>query len=282
MTYAAIGYYSLGDQQAVVAGPINGIATLRADVQRSAASAADVYGANMSYDRGAFRELLRRFKEDPEGMSETQLEPDQVRNFVVGVISETAAAVARAEQLSQLRVRGPIQQEENRRGQAELIGAARIMLDSCNTMLAAAGPIRGNPMGGLVGLGEPISAGVLITIAVVAVIVGVAAVAAIALCYDSFQRMIQARATAQRICQEAEGGCTAEQYSQIVSQLRLGPFDQLARGGEAAITRAGTGAATAIILAGAGVVTLGGLYFLFGTDAGRRTLEGFRRERSKS
>lgn len=273
MSYA-IGYYSLG-QEVSEAGPINGIATLRADIQRSAASAAEVYGADLSYDRGAFRELLRRFKEDPDGMTGTRLDPPQVQNFVVGVISECASAVARAEQLAHLPVRGPAQQEENRRGQAELVGSARIMLDACNTMLASATPIRD----GASGLGLVITTGTLIAIAVVSIIVGVAAVAAITYCYDAMQRMIQARATADRICEDAEGGCSAEQYAEIVRRLQLGPFDRLARGGEAAVGRAGTGVATGIVIASVGAVLLGGAYFLFGTEQGRRTLAGMKKGR---
>lgn len=262
-----LAYAGLG-QTTVVAGRVNGVSTLRQDVQISAQNASRVYGTDLTYDKGAFRSLLRRFKDDPAGMEGTRLEPAQVRNFVIGVVSECAAAVARAEQLAELRVAGPMQQAENHRAQAELVGAGRLMLDSCNTMLRSVVPVER----GASGLGvAPIVVG---AIAVVAVIVGIAAVAAIALVADSMNRMIQARATAQRICQEAEGGCTAEQYADIVAQLRLGPFDQLARGGEVALRSAGAGAATTMVLVGGGVLAIGGLWFLFGTKAGRKTLEG--------
>jgi len=279
MSYA-LGYSGLGQQRAVVAGPINGIATLRRDVQISARNAAQVYGSELQYDSQAFRALLRQFKDNPEGMTGTRLEPAQVRNFVIGVITECVSAVAAAEQLAALRTHGPAQRAENHRGQGELIGAARIMLDGCNTMLQQVVPVRGATPGAASGLGA-LPVAVIVAVAVVAVIVGIAAVITIALVADAMNRMIQARATARRICEEAEGGCTAEQYADIVAQLQVGPFDSLARGGAAALAQTGAGVATTMVIVGAGALALGGLWFLFGTQAGQRTLAGMRGARKR-
>jgi hypothetical protein len=82
------------------------------------------------------------------------------------------------------------------------------------------------------------------------------------------------------VCEEAEGGCTAEQYAAIVQQLQLGPFDRLAEGGGSALESAGIGIGTTVVVVGAGAAVLGGLWFLFGTAAGQRTLAGMRRKGS--
>jgi hypothetical protein len=200
------------------------------------------------------------------------MSPGQTRNFVIGVVVEATASVARAEQLAQLSVAGDVQREENHRTQAELIGSARILLDATNQFLSVVRPVGG----GSAGLGEPLTATAMVIIAVAVIIVGSIALTLLALCYDATMRNIRARGSADRICERAEGGCTAEQYSRIVRELGVGPLDRLAEGAAAATEEVGGKVALTVTLVGAGIVGLGALWFLFGTAAGQRTLKGIK------
>lgn len=262
----------------VVAGPINGVLTLRVDVRQSAEAVVRAYGAaDVSYDASDYNRLLREAKDNPEALTNSQIPGARLRNFVFGVMADVSSAVARAQQLADLTVTTEAQRAENHRAQAELVGAARIMLDSANGVLRGVVPVRN----GSAGLGNPIAVGAVIAAAaMVYAVVGVTAVAMIALVYDSKQRMAHARRSAAEIC-ERQGGCTSEQYTEIVRSLQLGPLDRLAAGGEAALQSGGIGVGLTVAMVGLGAVVLGGAYFLFGTEAGRRTLQGIREEGSR-
>lgn len=265
-------YRSALGQVASAAGPINGVATLKYDVQRSAAAVVEVYGSQLSLDKSDYVSLLRQAKNDPSALTNRQMAPERTRNFILGVMGDVASAAARAEQLSLLRVTTAQQRAENHAAQAELVGAARIMLDAANTALRNATPVRN----GASGLGAaPLVVGVIVAIAVVYIILGATVVAAIALCYDARERMTHARAAAERACSQ-QGGCTPEQYAEIVRQMQLGPLDALARGGESALSSVGEGIGTTVILVGAAAVGVGALWFLFGTRTGRKTISGFK------
>ena len=273
MTYSLQGLGTAGS----VAGPINGVATLAYDIKRSAESAVAAFGSEVSFDRGDYQRLLRQAKNDPSSIQDQQVPTARLRNFVYGVIGDVASAVARAQQLAQIQVSGDPARAENHRIQAELIGAGRLMLDSANTAIRNVTPVPA----GTSGLGNPlVVVGVIAAAALVYAIVGVSVVAAIALCYDSQQRMVSARASADRAC-EAQGGCDAAEYTRIVQRLQLGPLDTLAGGGGAALAAAGMAPLTIALVVGGSAVGLGALWFLFGTAAGRRTLKGLREETKK-
>jgi hypothetical protein len=274
MSYAPLGYYGLGDT-ASAAGQINGVATLRVDIQRTAANVVEAWGSEVSFDRGDYEAFLAQAKNDPGSLQNQQIPSARMRNFVYGIVGDVASAVARAEQVSRIQVSTPAERAENHRVQAELVGAARIMLDAANTALRNVVQVRNGASG--LGAGPLIPVVLIAAAAVVYLVVGITVVAAVALCYDANRRARDARAAADRAC-EAQGGCTAEEYAEIVQGMSLGPLDTLAGGGAAAIQAVGLGTAATVAIVGVSAVALGALYFLFGTEAGRRTLKGAREE----
>lgn len=267
-----MNYRSALGQLSSVAGPINGVATLKYDVQRSAAAVVEAYGSQFAFDKSDYVALLRQAKSNPSALTNSRLAPTRTRNFILGVVGDVASAVARAEQLSLLPVATAAQRADNHAAQAELVGAGRIMLDAANTALRNATPVHN----GTAGLGAaPLVVGIIIAVAVVYIVLGVTVVAAIALCYDARERMVHAREAAERACAQ-QGGCTPEQYTEIVRQMQLGPLDTLARGGESALSQVGEGIGTTVVIVGAAAVGVGALWFLFGTRTGRRTISGFK------
>jgi hypothetical protein len=276
MSYA-LGQAKQTAQAGEAAGPVNGVLTLRVDVQVTARHIADAYGSDVGYDRRDYERLLLQAKNSPDTLTDQRLAASRVKNFVMGVMADVISGLARAEQLAGLPVRSQAEREQNQATQAQLIGASRIMFDSANTMLSTVVPVRE----GAAGLGNPwLLAVVIVAIAAVYVVVGVAAVAAIALCYDSKQRLAAARVSADRACTQA-GGCSAAEYAAIVRNLQLGPLDTLAEGGAAATEDIGLAIGLTVGAVGLGALVLGGAYFLFGTERGRKTLRGMRGEGKK-
>jgi hypothetical protein len=267
MTYAMarpLGY--LGDTGSA-AGPVNGIATLRVDVQRSAQNVAEVYGSDVSYDRGAYERIMRRFR-GSSPPSTAEMSGAEMKAFILGVMADVIGALARAEQLSLRTVRTEAERSENMRAQAELIGAARIMLDSANQAVGSAR----RSSSGASGLGNPlVVAGIIAAAAVIWIVVG----SFIVLAAEAQLRLVQARSAAERICRQ-EGGCTPEQRAALVHRLSLGPLDRIAEGIGEGAESGGLAIGTIAVIGGAGVLAIGGMWFLFGTAAGRRTLKGMR------
>lgn len=267
MTYSLaqpVGYLGSNGASGRAAGPVNGISTLRIDVQRSARNVVSVYGSNVSYDRSLYESVLRRARESDREIS--QLSGDEAKALVVGVVANVAAGLAQAEQLALQPVSTETERSRNHAAQAELIGAARIMLDAANTALGSARADRGTS-----GLGNPlVVAGVIAAAAIVYGVVGVA----IVMVADAQLRLYQAREEANRICGD---GCSPQQRAQLIRQMSLGPLDTIAAGAAEATETGALATGTIAVIAGAGVLAIGGMWFLFGTAAGRRTMRGMRK-----
>jgi hypothetical protein len=264
--------HSLGSAVALQpAGAVNGIATLRVDLRALADAAVQAYGPSANYDRADYERFLAEAKRQQLG----RVPSTRIRNFVLGVISDVASAITRAAVLSEVNIRSEAERAENHRVQAELVGAARLMLDAATSSLRSIEPQRAATSG--LGAAPAVPVALIALVAAAYAIVGVTAIVMIGLVYDAWQRMRHARTAAATICAAAQPPCTPEQYARMVQQLALGPLDRLAEGGAAAAQDIGKSIGIAVAIGGGVVALLGAAYFLFGTAAGHRTVEGARK-----
>jgi hypothetical protein len=263
-------YQGLGSEAPAAAGPVNGIAALKADLRTTAAATVDAFGPSAEFDRADYLRFLEQAKSEPSALRNRDVSTGRVRNFVLGTIADVSSSVARSVQISRLPVSTEAERTENHRLQAELIGPARIMLDAAVSALRGIEP----RSSATAGLGAPWVPVALAAIAAAAwATIGVTAVVMIALCYESRQRLAHARAAADAYC--ARHRCSAEEYARIVRTLQLGPLDRLA----GAAQDMGLIAAVAGAIGGGALLLVGIGWFLFGTRAGRKTREGMRQTR---
>lgn len=267
----------LGDASGLSpAGEIGGVALLLHDIRELGSRANSFIKPGFSYSQSRFDSMMAEFRKRP-GESDSaagarvraryaQLSGDQVVTLVIGTTKEIASAIVVAKGLAAVRVNAAGRALNHAR-QSSVIEPARQTWQGLSELVSnmeanrAAAPAAS-------GLGEPISVGAIIAIAVVGVIVSLSVVAGLVYVADMVYRTRHATDEARRLCRDA-GGCTPQEQANIAATLRTGPMDAFLRGAGEAAGKALSEAAIGVAIAGGSAVVIGGgllWYFKLGGD----------------